>query len=112
MLIMTTLIIPMSKIDLGQCAVLPWSNMYELFNYPATSEIDVAGGYKVYNNKVYILVSAKFKANASLTFPKPSQPIEILLYRNGNTESIMFNGEISGNENDLIRTGGVYVYST
>lgn len=83
--------------------------MYELFNYPATSEIDVAGGYKV-----YILVSAKFKANASLTFPKPSQSIEILLYRNGNTESIMFNGEISGNENDLIRTGegGVYVYST
>lgn len=102
----------MSKVDLGHCAVLPWLNMYELFNYPATPEIDVAGGYKVYNNKVYILVSAKFKANASLIFPKPSHPIEILLYRNGNIESIMFNGEISGNENDLIRAEGVYVYST
>lgn len=102
----------MPKIDLGQCAVLPWLNMYDLFSYPTTSDIEVVGGYKEYNNKCYILLSAKFKTKATLTFPKPSQPIEILLCKNGNVESFMFDGEISGNENDLIRTGGVYVYST
>lgn len=112
MLIMTTLITLMPKIDLGQCAILPWLNMYELFNYPATSDAEVAGGYKEYNNKVYILISAKFNRNAKLIFPRPSQPIEISICRNGNVESIIFDGEISGNENDLIRTGGVYVYST
>lgn len=112
MLIMTTRTIQMSKIDLGQCAFLPWSNMYDFFSYPPTSEIEVEGGYKEYDNKVYILISALFKTNAKLTFPKPSQPIEILLCRNGNVESVMFDGEINGNENDLIRTGGLYVYST
>lgn len=100
------------KVDLGQCAILPWLNLYELFNYPATSNAEVAGGYKEYNGKVYILISAKFKANAKLTFPKPSLPFEIIINRNGNIESITFNGEISGNENDIIKTGGVYVYST
>ena len=87
-------------------------NLYDLFNYPATSDAEVAGGYKEYNGKVYILISAKFKTNAKLTFPKPSHPFEILLTRNGNVECITFNGEISGNENDIITTGGVYVYST
>lgn len=87
-------------------------NLYDLFNYPATSNAEVAGGYKEYNGKVYILISAKFKTNAKLTFPKPSQPFEILLTRNGNVESITFDGEISGNKNDIITTGGVYVYST
>ena len=100
------------KVDLGQCAILPWINLYELFNYPATPKAEVAGGYKEYNGKVYILISAKFKANAKLTFPKPSQPFEIMINRNGNVESITFNGEISGNKNDIITTGGVYVYST
>lgn len=112
MLIMTTRITQMPKIDLGQCAIFPWLNMYDLFSYPTTSDVEVVGGYKEYNKKCYILISTQFKTNTKLIFPRPSQPIEILIEKNGNVESIMFDGEISGNENDLIRTGGVYVYST
>ena len=102
----------MVKVDLGMVAMLPWVNLYDFFNYPVTDSISVTGGYKVYDGKCYILFAAKFKASSKLTFPKPTSPFDIQVLKNGETVTINFNGEISGNATDEILTGGTYVYST
>lgn len=102
----------MAKVNLGKVAMLPWVNLYEFFSYPPSDVIDVTGGYKVYQGKVYVMFAAKFKASSKLTFPKPKSPFDIQVLKNGETITINFNGEISGNANDEIVTGGTYVYST
>lgn len=102
----------MPKIDLGAVALLPWTDLYQFFNYPETSNILVVGGFKEIDGKCYILISAKFTANSSLVFPIPSEPLEIYLHVNGVPEKRIFNGEITGNTGEIIQTGGLYVYNT
>lgn len=100
-----------AKINLGKVAMLPWVNLYDFFEYPPSDTIDVTGGYKEYQGKVYMLFGAKFKASSKLTFPKPNSPFDIQVLKNGQTVTINFNGEIAGNATDEIITGGTYVYS-
>ena len=102
----------MAKIDLGLVASLPWTDMYDFFNYPLSPNYKVVGGYKEYGGKCYILISAELNDNATLSFPTPSEPIEIKVERNGDIETILFNGTIQGTAGDIIKTGGVYVYNT
>lgn len=102
----------MAKVNLGKVAMLPWVNLYEFFSYPPSDVIDVTGGYKVYQGKVYVMFAAKFKASSKLTLPKPKSPFDIQVLKNGEAVTINFNGEIAGSANDEIVTGGTYVYST
>ena len=102
----------MGKIDLGLVTSLPWTDMYEFFDYPLSPNYKVVGGFKEYQEKCYILISAEIVNKTTLTFPPPTQPIEIKIERNGEIETVLFNGTIECEAGDLIRTGGTYVYST
>lgn len=98
----------MPKVNLGKVAILPWTNLYDMFYYPPATNINVVGGYKIYGEKIYLCFSAKFNANDTLIFPMPTENFEIEILKNGEPITINFNGSISGNTGDIITSGGVY----
>lgn len=102
----------MGKVDLGLVTALPWTDMYEFFDYPQSPNYKVVGGFKKYQEKCYILLSVELISETTLSFPTPTEPIEIKIERNGEVETVLFNGSIAGVAGDIIKTGGVYVYNS
>ena len=47
----------MSKKDLGLVGVYPWTDLSELYTFPASSFYDYVGGYKVVNGVCWVDVT-------------------------------------------------------
>ena len=59
----------MSKKDLGLVGVYPWTDLSELYTFPASSFYDYEGGYKVVNGICWVDVTIIGKGSASVTLP-------------------------------------------
>ena len=59
----------MSKKDLGLVGVYPWTDLSELYTFPASPSYEYEGGYKVVNGICFVDVTIIGKGSASVTLP-------------------------------------------
>ncbi len=89
-------------IDLGLVAILPWTDLFPLFDTIPTN-FSGCGGYKVVNSKAYILLNGV--TNGVVNLPTPKTPFNLSVIKGNELISIEnFNGEISENDKYFINT--------
>lgn len=95
------------KIDLGFVALLPWTNIYNLFTNNIEN-FNGNGGYKIFENKCYICCSGTCTGNI-LKLPVPKSAISLNYIKNNKVITVdNFNGEINVVSGDIIQISTVY----
>lgn len=96
----------MAKIDIGFIALLPWTNVYPLFDEKVTN-FNGKGGYKIVENKCYVLLCGTVTGNIVLPSPVTTIPINYTV----GSESLTlndFNGIIPLSDGDDIYVSLTY----
>ena len=88
-------------IDLGLVAIMPWTDLYPLYD-SKPSNFAGLGGYKLASKNCYVLMNGNYTGNIQL--PVPSKPFDLMVEKNNVQVTINnFNGVIPLTGNGKIK---------